>query len=118
MVPSGGHGIRPRKGILSMGRRFCRVLAGLLAGAGLACGLATSAFAQAPLPAGPVAVRPGGQVQEPDAAPPSHPADLAPAPPAPPVQESDAVVTVDSTDVPRPSRWYASAEGLRWWFKG
>jgi hypothetical protein len=28
------------------------------------------------------------------------------------------VVTVDSTDVPRPSRWYASAEGLRWWFKG
>jgi hypothetical protein len=102
----------------SMRRGFCRVLTELLAGAGLACGLASPAFAQAPAPASAVVIQPNGQGQEPDATRPNNAVNLAPDPSAPPLQEPAVPTTPDSGERSQPGRWYASAEALRWWFKG
>ncbi len=80
-------------------------MAGFLAGTGLACGLSSPAFAQPPTSAS--AVADGGR---PDNLP-----TLTPDPSAAPCQQPTLPI---GGEIEPPTRFYAGAESLLWWFKG
>ena len=92
-----------------MRRGFCRAFAKMLGSAGLAIGLSTQAFAQAPPATSAGAIG----IPAPDAGRPGNLVGVAPAPlpdPAMPMMSNGG-------EIEQASRWYVGAESLLWWFK-